>query len=143
MNIHVLPGDIPGSPLALTNELHALRLRRDVSALIASPEDKSETTVIARDWARRCSIPITATGRPDVLLIAVDLAATFGDYAGPISPNSPPLRDIGRAAWLSATGSISPRPNRLRRLLDLFRDRRTVLVNTTAEAYTQPQRQTQ
>ena len=126
MLIHVMPGEIPGNPLALTNELHALRYRRGVTALVDAG-DGTPATLLAREWACRCNIPTVSRQRPDLLIIPIDMDNDFGSYEG------------SAKAWAKTLSHIQPpRPGLLRRLLGTVRYRDTLWVNTTHADYRIP-----
>lgn len=134
MLIHVLPGEIHGIPLALTNELHAVRYRRTVTALVDAGDD-TPATRLARDWARQCNIPTVSHQRPDLIVIPIDMAGTFGDYEGPAKGLFMPQ---AQDAWNKALSQIQPRrPGPLRRLLNKFQGE-TLWVNTTHADYNVP-----
>ena len=131
MLIHVLPGSIHGNPLALTNELNAIRYRHALTGL-ADTGDDSETSTLARQWAQPRQIPTVRALRPHLLIIALDLAK---DWANQASLQETPLENMAKDAWQRALTGINPRPSPLRALLDLFQRRMTIWVNTTCDIY--------
>lgn len=134
MKIHVLPGPIKGSELALTNHLHQIRYQRGATALIDRGDD-AQTTRVARNWAERANVPLKHSGIPDLLVVTADFEAIFAEAEGAFSPILTKMRN---SAWQMALDGLQPRPNLLQRLRLLFHDKKTEWVNTTATAYTDP-----
>jgi hypothetical protein len=120
MLVYVMPGATPPTPLALINELNALRFRNPVTAVRLRQGDESENSRVAREWAETRGIPVTNGGLPGVVVFTADMTDP---------ERFPDLDKERRNAWSMARRE-DPDQRPLTGIRYLLSRKRTVWVNT-------------